>query len=359
MKKFLGGVLAAALLVSPFTQTALAAEEDEFIPDPWYFYLAEDINGHWAQEDMENMLQADIIRGIRGADDGLYLQPEAKITRAQFTVLVVRALELETDKQGKAFTDIEKHWAKEEINIASALGIINGKTDTEFKPEMNITRAEIAKIIKLAFDPSVTFEDGTPKSFSDLKTNHWAYNYIREVSGVDILKGKTPTTVEPDSNAKRSEAAAMLKRALWLEDIDLPAEEEVTGLILGSESDTLTKLNAKDVDGLYEVNEITRSGLAYETGAYEAFFNDNFVFEYGDTLKGKISSHPSMGVEAISSHLVKVNVENFLIDYVQTDDKGSIVDEYTEDRSGEYYLIKRDGVWNVYSSDWYKSYLEL
>ncbi|MFD1358990.1 S-layer homology domain-containing protein [Fictibacillus halophilus] len=358
MKKFIGGVLAAALLVSPFTQTAFANEDEEFYPDPWYYYLAEDIDGHWAQEDMENMLQADIIRGVRGADDGLYLQPEAKITRAQFTVLVVRALELETDKQGKAFTDIEKHWAKEEINIASALGIINGKTDTEFKPEMNITRAEIAKIIKLAFDPSVTFEDGTPKNFSDLKTSHWAYNYIREVSGVDILRGKTTTTVEPDSNAKRSEATVMLKRALWLEDIDLPTEEEVTGLILSSESDTLTAVNAKDIDGLYEVNELTRYGLGYETGAYEAWFNEIAVFEAGDTLKGEIVSHPSMGVEALSSHLAKVNVQNFVIDYVQTDDQGKVVDEFTEDRSGEYYLIKRDGVWNVYSSDWYKSYLE-
>ncbi|MCM3734220.1 S-layer homology domain-containing protein [Fictibacillus nanhaiensis] len=358
MKKFIGGVLAAALLVSPFGQTALANEDEEYFPDPWYYYSAEDIEGHWSQEDMENMLQADIIRGVRGADDLLYLQPEAKITRAQFTTLVVRALELETDKPGKAFTDIGKHWAKEEINIASALGIINGKTDTEFKPDMNITRAEIAKIIKIAFDPSVTFEDGTPKSFSDLKTSHWAYKYIREVSGVDILRGKTTTTVEPDSNAKRSEASVMLKRALWLENIDLPTDEEVTGLILSSESDTLTALNAQNVDGLYEVNELTRFGLGYETGAYDAWFIDTFIFDAGETLTGEIASHPSMGVEAVSSRLVKVNVENFIIDYVQKDAEGNVIDEFSDDRSGEYYLIKRYGEWNVYSSDWLKLYLE-
>jgi hypothetical protein len=354
MKKFIGSFLTAALLVSPFTQTAFAADSEEEIADPYYKYFAEDIDGHWAEDDMKNMLQAEVIKGVRDVDDYLYLQPNALITRAQFTVLVVRALELKTDQQGKTFTDVGSHWAKEEINIASALGIITGKTETEFKPNMNITRAEIATIVARAFDPTVTFENGTPKNFSDLSTDHWAYDNIRKASGVDILRGTTATTVSPNSNAKRAEATVMLKRALWLEDVDLLSPDAAMDLIYNSEVDKIDAINEKDTDSMFLINDSSRFGLGHE---YEKMDAEIFVdyFAAGGDAVVELVSEPVMEVVHQSTRFVEVDVEDLFIDYSEP---GEVEEEpYTEDRSGTYYLIKRNGEWKIYTSDFYNDYL--
>jgi hypothetical protein len=353
MKKFIGGALAAALFIAPFTQTAFA--EEDYIIDPIGKYYAEDIDGHWAQNDMENMLQANIIKGIRDADDLLYLQPDKSITRAEFTVLIVRALELKTDQQGKAFTDTQKHWAKNDINTASALGIVSGKSDTEFKPDMKITRAEIAAIVARAFEATIAFEDGTPRDFEDLKPGHWAYNHVRMVNGVDVVRGTSETTVSPDKNANRAEATAMLKRALWLEEVDLPDADALMDLVFYSEADTLDAVNAKDVEGLYEINDAARFGFAHEAGLAEAFSNE-LTFEDGDTLKGEIVSEPVTEATDVSSRFVKVVVEDLIINYTYTyADPDKAPFDYTEDRSGVYYLVKRDGEWKVYTSEFYQT----
>jgi hypothetical protein len=356
MKKFIGGFLAAALFASPFTQTTYAEEPE--VADPYYNYFAEDIAGHWAEEDMTLMLQTDVIKGVRGGDGLLYLQPNAMITRAQFTALVVRALELKTDQPGKTFTDVGNHWAKEEINIASALGIISGKTETEFKPNMNITRAEIAAIMARAFDPTVAFENGTPKQFSDLKPDHWAYDHIRKVSSLDILRGTTATTVSPNQNAKRAEAAVMLKRALWVESVDLIDATGVMDQIFDSEVDTMDAINEKDTDRVFEINDANRYGLAHE---YEKLNGQIYeaIFAEGEDAAIELVSEPEMEIVHQSTRFIVVDVYDFLFDLYLTDpETGELEEEpYTEDKSGAYYLIKRDGKWKISTSDFYNDYL--
>lgn len=348
----ISGALAAALLMAPFKQSAFA--EDNMI-DPIGKYYAEDIDGHWAQNDMENMLQANIIKGIRDANDLLFLQPDKSITRAEFTVLIVRALELKTNQQGMAFSDTQKHWAKNDINTASALGIVSGKSNTAFKPDMKITRAEIAAIVARAFESTISFDAGTPRNFNDLKPGHWAYNHLRMVNGVDVVRGTSETTVSPDKIANRAEATAMLKRALWLEEVNLPDAHALMDAVLNSESGTLDAANTMDIDRLYEINDTARFGFAHEAGLAEAFTNE-LTFEDGDSIRGKIVSEPVTEATNISSRLVKVSVKNLIIDYTYTyaDPKRAPFD-FIEDRSGVYYLIKRDGVWKVYTSTFYQT----
>jgi hypothetical protein len=358
MKKLIGGVLAAALIVSPFTQTTFANQAEMDYADPFYKYYAEDIDGHWAEDDMKNMLQANIIKGVRDADDLLYVQPNKSITRAEFTVLVVRALELKTDQQGKAFTDTQKHWAKNDINTASVLGIVSGKSDTEFKPDMKITRAEIASIVARAFEATVTFENGTPKEFADLKPGHWAYNHVRMVNQVGIIKGTTDTTVSPDKNANRAEATAMLKRALWIEDVNLPDEEVTMDLLFNSEADTIDAITERNADSIYAINDSSRYGLGHEMGKMDAeMFED--IFAANEEVIVELVSEPTLEVVHRSTRFVEVNVQDLMIDYYFTDSETGELDEepYTEDKSGKYFLINRGGEWKVYTSDFYNDFL--
>ncbi|RZT21539.1 S-layer homology domain-containing protein [Fictibacillus sp. BK138] len=357
MKKFIGGLLAATLLVSPFSQTAFAEEDPVEFADP-YIYYAEDIDGHWAENDLNNMLQAKIIKGFKDEFGFLYVKPDDKITRAQFTSLIVRALELKTDKAGKAFSDTKTHWAKNDINTASALGIISGKTDTEFMPDMKITRAEIAAIIVRAFKSTVDFESGSNKSFTDLKSGHWAYNHVLMASKVGIIKGKTETKVYPDSDATRAEATAMLKRSLWLEGVELPDADAAMDLVINSEFDTVEAINNKDAETIFAVNETNRYGLAYEDAKLDAQIFE-LLFEHDQDVVVEIVSEPLTEVVDSSTRFIKVDVQDLVVDYYTIDPETGELYEVPEtiDKSGEYYLIKRGGVWKVYTSDYLNNIL--
>ena len=49
--------------------------------------------------------------------------------------------------EGDAFSDISDSWAREYINRAAALGLVNGLPDGTFRPNAEITRAEVMEII--------------------------------------------------------------------------------------------------------------------------------------------------------------------------------------------------------------------
>ena len=74
-----------------------------------------------------------------------------------------------------AFSDISGHWAEESINKWTDKGVISGYDDGTFKPDNPVTRAELAKIITLAFDLQGDYEVG----YEDVDENAWYYPYLK------------------------------------------------------------------------------------------------------------------------------------------------------------------------------------
>ncbi|OOE14427.1 S-layer homology domain-containing protein [Fictibacillus arsenicus] len=360
MKKFIGGLLGAALLLSPLTTTVNAAE----YKDPYDNYFPDDTWGHWAEADMLNMLQSDIVRGekVENKKQGityLYLKPDSNITRAEFVVMVVRALELQTTKAGKNFTDIQGHWAQNDINTASALNIVGGRTATTFDPYGKITRAEISAILVRAFDANVDFDKGQTKSFSDLKTTHWAYDDLVKAIRVGVLRGVTETTVSPNSYATRAQSAVMIKRSLGKEELKLPTLEQLKSLILTDEQDAVDATNAKNADELDALNEQNHYGMAHSLWGWN---NDILRYAFEDqedpyNVVQEIASEPTFTVKSLSTHFAEVTVDNLIMNYNVPNPDTNQTETMTEDQSGVYYLVKRDGVWKVYSTDYLAAYL--
>ena len=88
-----------------------------------------DISGHWAEEAIKYLVNAGIITGYT---DNTF-RPDRNISRAEFVTLLVRALGLSGDTQ-KLFDDTREHWARENIAIAYANGIVEGHSRTPFRP---------------------------------------------------------------------------------------------------------------------------------------------------------------------------------------------------------------------------------
>ncbi|MEG0598480.1 MAG: S-layer homology domain-containing protein, partial [Oscillospiraceae bacterium] len=131
MKKPISTLLVVCVVLSLFAGSAYAAHR--------YF---EDAKGHWA----ENAIQILSDKGVLcGYPDGL-AHPDEIITRAEFSVLVARTLELpEPDEQEVTirFTDLAGHWSEKDVEALIIAGIIQ-KDDfgSKFLPDEPITRME-------------------------------------------------------------------------------------------------------------------------------------------------------------------------------------------------------------------------
>ena len=116
---------------------------------------------------------------------------------------------------GAAFSDQSKIKNTEAVDACTALNIIGGYPDGSFKPEGNITRAEVTKMICVALNggknPAVS--TNTTPTFSDVRNNTnaaWAEGYIESCAAQGIVSGVGGGKFAPNGNVTGVQLAKML-----------------------------------------------------------------------------------------------------------------------------------------------------
>lgn len=173
-----------------------------------------DIKGHWAQTYIEAMAEKGIIKGV-GKD---IFAPDRKVTRAEFTAMLVRLLNLE-EKEGEInFSDVkESDWYYDVIKIAYLNGLAKGKGKT-FEPNANITREEMVALVvraaaienKSAFVTSLEEEELLSRFKDAGEISQWARMEIAIALKLNLVKGRSLDLFAPKANATRAEAATMV-----------------------------------------------------------------------------------------------------------------------------------------------------
>ena len=112
---------------------------------------------------------------LNGYDDGTF-RGNNNIKRSELCKVLALAVGIEVDPEATVqFKDVaETHWAYPYIAALTDAGYLAGDTDGNFRPEDNITRAELAVVINRIAD----VENGDGVEISDVKKSHWAYGYI-------------------------------------------------------------------------------------------------------------------------------------------------------------------------------------
>ena len=119
---------------------------------------------------------------ILGYEDGTF-RPDDPITRAEFATIATRFDDL-SPASGIVFNDVlEGHWAIDYIQSAYAAGWVGGYEDGTYRPEQNISRAEVVKIVNTMLKrlPEATPDD-LENPYTDIEAPHWAYTHIIEAS---------------------------------------------------------------------------------------------------------------------------------------------------------------------------------
>lgn len=135
--------------------------------------------------------------------------PDKSITRAEISKIVSMAYEIA--KADENFPDVEAdHWAAQFIGGLQKAKVVVGDLDGKFRPEDGLTRAEFAAIVSRANKKEGT---GEVKSFTDI-ANHWAENIIKDLSKKGVIEGYEDGTFKPDNKVTRAEAVSMILRSL-------------------------------------------------------------------------------------------------------------------------------------------------
>lgn len=109
-----------------------------------------DIYKHWSKGFVEDLY----LRGIFKGTSATTFSPDRSLTRTQAASIIVRALDLDTEKASKSpFKDIAGFASEtqKEINAAFEAGLVKG-IDDNFMPKKNVTRSQFALMLYRALD---------------------------------------------------------------------------------------------------------------------------------------------------------------------------------------------------------------
>lgn len=223
---------------------------------------------------------------VEGYEDGTY-GLDKNIKRSEITRLLVLANgneELSKQLQGsmKIYSDVDaKHWANGVITVgttvpsdANGIAMLAGYPDGSFKPENNVTYAELAKMLVV-----LTKEDLTADM---VKNAIWASSWMTWATQLGILNDVNVT----DSNkaANRADAFTMVYNALYrMKEFKRVPANETRGIVSNLTSGKLT-LNQDDK----KVYDITNATVIVEGNNVRSNFVPVHSVKNLDLYKGSL-----------------------------------------------------------------------
>lgn len=247
-----------------------------------------DYLGHWAQKDIECLMDKNIISGYK---DGSY-RPNSEITRAEFVKIINNVFGF-SKVEDISFLDVKNtDWFYEDIKIAVCAGYVSGYEDNTLRPNNLITRQEAAKIISIVYD---LIESNSAINFKDEgQIDSWAKNYIIAVSSNGVMNGYNDNTFKPTQNITRAEMAKIICNASGdiFNTIGVFSKVEKSNAIINKQNIT--------------IKDITIDGNLYLT---EGIGDGNVTLE-NVTIKGRLIV---TGGGKDSIHIINSNINELYV----------------------------------------------
>ena len=169
-----------------------------------YALAATDLSGHWCRGEIEAFLSKDLVRGY--PDGGFH--PDATVTRAEFIRMVNSTFGFV--REGTAtFTDVkEGDWYSADLAAAARTGWFSGMPDGSALPQATITRQEAAKLLVSMLEEK---RPGSFAMFTDgRQVADWARDYVETAGALGIIEGFPDGTYRPTRYLTRAETVKML-----------------------------------------------------------------------------------------------------------------------------------------------------
>ncbi len=179
---------------------------------------------HWAKEEIREIYEYGIMKGITQATVGVdgtleaLFAPDMTLTRAMFVTMLYRMDGEKAVDNTAPFDDIvSDSWYSEAVAWAYANDIVKGTSDSAFSPDKEVTREEIAVFIMrfVKYKGADIQTDLKLENYKDVITvDAWAADAMAFAVEKELIRGRSETELVPQGQATRAEAAVILLRMI-------------------------------------------------------------------------------------------------------------------------------------------------
>jgi len=167
-----------------------------------------DTSSHWAKEEIDEIACRSIIKGY---PDGTF-KPNESIKREHVAVMFTSTFELTPIRGTIKFNDVPtNHMYYDAITQVYQAGIFEGVSNGKFNPDANMTCAQMAKVVVLAF--RLESSETSTNVFRDVPSTHWAKNYISTLADYGIAFGDNGD-FKPEEPVTRAQFVSFMYRVL-------------------------------------------------------------------------------------------------------------------------------------------------
>jgi hypothetical protein len=115
-------------------------------------------------------------------------------------------------RSDRAFADLDGHWARKDILLMANKRIVEGRAKDRFVPDDQISRAEFAAMLVRAL--GLDEEPGGATPFRDVMPGAWYAGAVRAAYRVQLIHGFDDGTFRPSEPITREQMAVMIDRAM-------------------------------------------------------------------------------------------------------------------------------------------------
>lgn len=149
---------------------------------------------------------------VQGYPNGT-VKPAGNITRAETAAILFRLMDDASRKTyystKSGFRDVASgSWYNTYVATLNNAGVITDSSNGYFRPNEAITRAELAAMLAKFSETT-----GAANYFNDVSAKYWAANAIAICAKLGWINGYPDGTFRPDRNVTRAELMAMINRA--------------------------------------------------------------------------------------------------------------------------------------------------
>lgn len=197
---------------------------------------------------------------VSGFSDGSF-KPDQKVTRGEFSAIVVRAFKVPLSETGDNFTDVdEDNTFYDQILTLKNLGVVSGK-DGEFFPDGHVTRGAAVKIVLNTIEAMELYDfplvnnDLDDEFADDGLENHTFAKFIKRMwfatkkLANPIFKGYSDGKFWPDRDLTRGQAVKIIINSMRLVNYLTQADFDAVENEASSDSNTDVSSITLSLDG--------------------------------------------------------------------------------------------------------------
>ena len=160
----------------------------------------------------ENVMRAVELGILSGRGDGTF-GPNVNITRRDFAIMLAQSLGHDNDEPATSpFKDVaDSDYGVSSIAYLYEQGITVGDNAGNFNPTANITRQEAAIMLVKAFKATGTSSELYK---DDASIASWAKSFVYTAKASGLMKGDTNGSFRPNDTLTRAEAASAMVNAI-------------------------------------------------------------------------------------------------------------------------------------------------